>query len=460
MKRTLSVLLLLLAPRVLRPDDALGQAAPIASEAPATIIKCGRLFDGRSAALQSTISVLVQGDRIAAVGKDLPVPPGARVIDLGALTVMPGLIDTHTHIVLHAGDYDAQILKESPEFRAVAATRSARLTLEAGVTTIRDLGNEGAGYADIALRDAIAKGIVPGPRIVAAIRPVTATGAYRLVGYAPALVTPPLASAADGPTEVRKEVRKLVEAGADVIKIYMESFEKRQLRKDRLSGAMNYAPDELAALVEEAHRGGVRVAAHTYSDEAARAAIAAGADSIEHGLYLTEETFRLMEEKGTYYVPTLLVYELWRDAKIFGAITPENKLKLTNTVREHTASFRRALRTKVKIAFGTDTFELPGTNAQELELMVRDGMKPLEALRSATSTAAALLDLSEEIGAIEPGKAADLIAFAGDPSNDIKAVQHVVFVMKGGVVHLDRTDAEGRRDGPGPSARRSLTRDH
>ena len=408
------------------------------------VVKAGRLFDGRSGSLRANVSILIRGGRIVKVGGDLPVPAGARVIDLHALTVMPGLIDAHTHVVLHGGDYDTQVLKESPEFRAIQATRSARLTLEAGVTTIRDLGNEGAGFADIALRDAIAKGIVPGPRILAAIRPVTATGAYRLVGYSPYLVTPPLASAADGPVEVRREVRKLVEAGADVIKIYMESFEKRQLRKDRLTGAMNYAPDELAALVEEAHRAGVRVAAHTYSDEAARAAIAAGADSIEHGLYLTEETFRMMARKGIFYVPTLLVYELWRDARIFGAISPENKIKLTNTVAEHTASFQRALKTPVMIAFGTDTFELPGTNAQELELMVRYGMKPIDALRSATSTAAALLDLSELIGTVEPGRAADLIAFSGDPVSDIRCLQHVSFVMKDGVVRLDQVESSRR----------------
>ena len=192
-------------------------------------------------------------------------------------------------------------------------------------------------------------------------------------------------------------------------------------------------------LVEEAHRAGVRVAAHTYSDEAARMAVQAGVDSIEHGLYLREETFRLMAQKGIYYVPTLLVYELWRDAKIFGPISPENKIKLTNTVEKHTATFKSALATPVRIAFGTDTFELPGTNAQELELMVRYGMRPLDALRSATSTAAALLGVSDLTGVIEPGKSADLISFKGNPLEDIRVLQHVSFVMKEGVVHLNRT---------------------
>src|SRR5262249_1746492 len=162
--------------------------------------------------------------------------------------------------------------------------------------------------------------------------------------------------------------------------------------------------------------------------EAARMAITAGVDSIEHGLYLQTETFRLMAQKGIYYVPTLLVYELWRDARIFGPISPQNKLKLTNTVTEHVATFRRALATNVKIPFGTDTFELPGTNAQELELMVRYGMSPLQALRAATSTSAALLDVGDITGTIEPGKSADIIAFRGNPLENIRSVQHISFV--------------------------------
>ena len=236
------------------------------------------------------------------------------------------------------------------------------------------------------------------------------------------------------PSEIRKEVRRLIADGADVLKIYMESYEKRQLRQDKLSGAMNYSQEELNVLTEEAHRAGIRVAAHTYSDEAARMAIAAGVDSIEHGLYLQTNTFRLMAEKGIYYVPTLLVYEFWRDAKIFGAITPENKIKLTNTVNEHIATFKRALTTNVKIAFGTDTFELPGTNAEELELMVRYGMKTADSLRSATSTAAALLNVSDITGTTEAGKSADIIAFRGDPLDDIRSLHYVLFVMKEGKV--------------------------
>lgn len=431
--------------------DAVAQASGPADVA--IYLRAARLFDGKAhgtvarasvpatgagAVARASVpanAVIVRAGKIVQVGRDLPVPAGAEVIDLGDRTLMPGLIDAHTHIVLHGGDYDAQVLRETPEFRALLAAASAKATLEAGITTIRDVGNEGAGFADIALRDAIDKGILPGPRILAAIMPVSPTGAYRLVGYSPYLATPPIAYAGDGPAEVRRQVRRLIEQGADLIKLYLESYEKRQLRTDLLTGAMNYAPDELAAAVEEAHRAGLKVAAHIYSDEAARMAVTAGVDSVEHGLYIKEETFRQMAQKGIYYVPTLLVYQMWRDGKLFGGITPENKVKLTNTVREHEATFKRALATPVKIVFGTDTFELPGSNAQELELMVRNGMPPIDALRAATSASATLLGLQEIIGTLEAGKQADLIAVNGDPVADISTVQRVSFVMKGGTIY-------------------------
>jgi imidazolonepropionase-like amidohydrolase len=280
-------------------------AAPLQGQDQTTYIKAGLLFDGTSSRLRENVTIVIRGKIIEDAGEKIPIPAGARVLDLHAYTVMPGLIDAHTHIVLHPGDYDGQALKETPEFRAVYGTVNAKKTLEAGVTTIRDMGNEGAGFADVALRDAINSGIVPGPRILTAIQPVTATGAYGLVGYSPYVAAPPLAYEADGTTEIRKQIRRIVKHGADVIKIYMESYEKRQLSTDSLSGAMNYSPEEVRTLVEEAHRAGVKVAAHTYSDAAARIAIEAGVNSIEHGLYLTGETFRLMAAKNIYYVPTL-----------------------------------------------------------------------------------------------------------------------------------------------------------
>jgi imidazolonepropionase-like amidohydrolase len=408
-----------------------------ATPAPAIYVKAGQLLDGKGAP-RSRVTLVIREGKIAQVGTDLAIPPGAQVIDLGNRTVLPGLVDAHTHIVLHAGDYDGQVLRETPELRTLWASVNARKTLESGVTSIRDLGNEGAGFADVALRDAVAKGLVPGPRIVAAIRPITSTGAYGLTGYSPYVQVPPLSTSADGVGEVRKEVRRLLQQGADVIKLYMESYEKKQLREDLLTGAMNYSREELAAIVEEAHRAHVKVAAHTYSDAAARLAIEVGADSIEHGLYLSEPTFRLMAQKGVFYVPTLLVYELWRDGEVLAPVSAAQRTKLANTVREHTLSFQRALKTPVRIAFGSDTFELPGTNSRELELMVKYGMRPLDAVRAATATSAELLGLSGLTGTLEVGKAADLIAVDGNPLEDMRALRRVVFVMKDGTVYLQR----------------------
>jgi imidazolonepropionase-like amidohydrolase len=399
-------------------------------------VKAEKMFDGTSQTLRQNVAILVRGKMIVEIGERLKPPPGARVYDLKGMTVMPGMIDAHTHIILHAGDYDQQILRETPEFRAIYAVTSARKTLEAGITTIRDVGNEGAGLADIALRDAIAQGLVPGPRILAAIQPVTARGSYQLVGYNPYAVLPSLSYEADGVAQIRSQVRHLIKLGADVIKAYIESAEKRAPTADSLTGTLIYSPEELKALVEEAHRGGLKVAAHLYSDTAARLAIDAGVNSIEHGLYLRQETFDLMAQKGIYYVPTLMVYELWRDGGVFGPVTPEVKAELDRTIARHTESFQRALKSHVKIVFGTDTFGIPGSNARELVVMVSHGMKPVDALRAATSVSAELLGINDRVGTLEPGKRADIIAVSGDPTTDINAVEHVGFVMKEGKVYL------------------------
>jgi len=426
---------------------ALGKISPVSlllcifaftvhAQEPIIHIKAEKMFDGKSRTLRQNVSILVRGPKILEIGERLKPPPGAKVIDLKGMTVMPGLIDAHTHIVLHAGDYDEQVLRETPEFRAICAVTTARMTLEAGITTIRDVGNEGAGLADLALRDAIAKGVVPGPRILAAIQPVTATGSYQLVGYNPYATLPPLSHEADGEAEIRKQVRHLVKLGADLIKAYIESAEKKQTSNDSLTGTLTYSPEELKVLVDEAHRAGLKIAAHLYSDTAARLAIDAGVNSIEHGLYLNRETFDLMAQKGIYYVPTLMVYELWRDGIVFGQVTPEVKAKLDRTITRHTETFKRALKSRVKIVFGTDTFSLPGTNAKELEVMVSHGMEPTDALRSATSVSAELLGIENMTGTLEPGRLADIIAVSGDPTIDISAIEHVTFVMKEGKIYV------------------------
>lgn len=403
-----------------------------------TVIKCGTLIDVKTGATVKGAFIVVEGNTVRLVGTNIPLPHEANFIDLSGMTVLPGLIDAHAHIALHAGNYDNQVIRETPEYRAIVATASAKATLAAGVTTIRDLGNEGSGYADIALRDAIHNGIVPGPRIFASILPVAPTGSYNLVGFSPYGTVPPISYAADGPAEIRKQVRRLIKEGADQIKVYIESYEKKQLSGDSLAGAMNFSDEELTVLVDEAHRAGVKVAAHTYSDSGARQAIAAGVNTIEHGLYLSEETFRRMATQDIYYVPTLLVYEYWRDGKIFGPASPETTIKLTNTVAKHIATFKRALSTGVKIVFGSDTFELPGTNPRELELMVDYGMKPVEALRAATVVAAELLGIDNMTGTIEPDQRADIIAVDGNPLQDMSVLRNVVFVMKDGKVYLSK----------------------
>jgi imidazolonepropionase-like amidohydrolase len=406
----------------------------VSANAETVYIKVARMFDGRSETLVRDAVVAVDGTKIVGVGGTIPA--GAHVIDLGDATLMPGLIDAHTHIALHPGNYNNQVLGETTEYRAILSTVNARQTLEAGITTIRDLGNEGSGFTDVALRDAIARGFVPGPRIVAAIHPLVTTGAYRLGGYAPTTNTPAISAEANGPDAMRAAVRQLINDGADVIKVYLDSGRHPQHASG--GGAKpTYSQEEIDALVAEAHAAGAKVAAHCSTDAAAKMGVIAGVDSLEHGLSITEETFRAMAAKGVVYVPTLLVFEMWAaDPDLFGEGPSPSKEYLDKTVREHTASFQRALKTPVKIAFGTDTFAKTGTNAQELDSMVRAGMRPIDALRAATSVSAALLGVDDITGTIEAGKAADIIAVAGDPTRDIKTTEHPTFVMKDGKVFI------------------------
>jgi len=393
-------------------------------------IRCGRLIDGKSSDVMENAMVLVRGNKITAVGKNIAIPAGAQILDLGAATVLPGLIDTHTHLLLHEGDYDEQLLRWSQAKRAIYATAHAKQTLEAGFTTVRDVETEGAGYADVALRDAIGAGIVPGPRIKASTRALSVTGGYALYGYSPDITVPTGAQLIDGEAEARRAVREQIKYGADWIKIYIDSHRRRYIA-DTLVGSPTFSDAELRAIMEEANNMGVSVCAHAYTSAAAQRAVQAGIRSIEHGLYLDEPTFRMMAQNNVYWVPTLIAYVMSEEE----STSPARKQILHNTVQKHKETFRRALKTGVKIAFGSDLTAYHGTNAKEFELMVDYGMPPMKAIQSATIVAAELLGMEKQIGSVEVGKLADIVAVQGDPLKDIKVLQKVGFVMKDGKVY-------------------------
>jgi len=395
-------------------------------------IKCGKLFDGKSDKLLDNQIIIVENNRIVAVGANVEIPANAKIIDMSGATVLPGLIDAHTHMFLHNGDYNDQLLKEQIAYRAIYATIHARQTLEAGFTSIRDVETEGAMYADVALRDAINNGVIPGPRMQAATRSLGITGGYSPYFFSPE--TPMIygAQIADGVEGVRLAVREQIKYGADLIKIYIDHRRGRSMVGDSLTGFPTFSLEETKAMVEEAAKVGIKVAAHAYTGNAAQTAINAGCISIEHGLYLDDATFRLMAQKGCYWVPTMIAY--LRGLENPNASAAARKMA-EGTTQRHKATFQRALKIPgLKIAFGSDLTGDHGTNARELEVMVRYGMSPLAALKSATMVAAELMGWQNKIGSIDVGKFADLIAVAGNPLADITELQRVKFVMKDGKV--------------------------
>jgi imidazolonepropionase-like amidohydrolase len=403
--------------------------APAATSAPprAVVVRCGRMLDVRNGTLLSGRSIVVRGDRIEAVLDQAEAgPAGAEVVDLSALTCLPGLIDAHTHVFLQPGNYDVQLLKQSLPRRTLQAVAAARDLLEAGFTTIRDLETEGAMYADADLRDAIEAGLVAGPRMQVATRAISTTGNYALLGYAPEVAVPKGVQIADGADGMRRAVREQIQFGADWIKFYAD------YRKFRDSGEIEdlrvtMTEEEMRALVDEASRRHRPVSAHCYGDEATRQAVRAGVRSIEHGLFLDEETLRLMKGKGVFYCPTLTAYRTsWE----------ENSTNAWKAVVDgHRETFRRAMRLGLTIACGSDAGSFAHRDAgRELVLMADYGMKPADVLRAATLTNAALLGWSDRVGEIIAGRLADLIAVDGDPLRDMEAVRRVRFVMKGGRV--------------------------
>ena len=401
---------------------------------PVIAVKAARLFDGKADALQASGVVLVQGPRILAVGTDLSIPDGAEVIDLGDATLSPGFIDAHTHLTGESRDdwkqgFVDNFRHELAE-KAIELTVYARKVLEAGFTTVRNVGSE--DLLDVGLRNAIARGLVPGPRMLVSVHGLGARGGHAdETGLRHDLLTKELGPAegiAHGPDGFREAVRFQVKYGADVIK-FCASGGVLSLADEVDTPQLTL--EEMKALIDEAHRLRKKVAAHCHGDHAAREAIAAGVDSIEHGSFLTEETLALMKKQGTYLVPTLLAAE-WIGGKL-DKYPPEIAAKARAALAARSAMFRAAVRLGVKIGFGTDSAVSPhGINAREFALMTGLGMPPIAALQSATSVDAELLGISAKAGTLEPGKLADIIAMPGDPTRDITATERVFFVMKEG----------------------------
>ena len=403
-----------------------------AAQAPHRVaIRAGKLIDGRSEKPIENAWILIEGDKIVSVTAGGSAPSGVEVIDLSKATVLPGFIDTHTHVMLNgditAEEYDVQLLKESIPYRAILGARNAQIALSHGFTTMRDLETEGAMYADVDVKTAIANGEVPGPRMQVATRAMTPTGMYPLLGYSWELKVPTGVQYVDGVEGARKAVREQAMYGADWIKYY--SDRRYHFEGDVLRSMVNFTEEEAHAIVDEAHRLGKRVAAHAIGSDGIAAALRAGVDTIEHGDGLTDALIDELVKKGVYWVPTITV----------GAyVAPGRGGNWTRMVDLEKTAFQKALKKGVKIALGTDAggFDWKALNqAKEFEYYVQYGMTPMQAIRSGTAVPAELLGWSDKVGAIEAGKWADITAVRGDPLKDITELQKVVFVMKGGVVY-------------------------
>src|SRR6201993_4143710 len=409
------------------------------------VLKAARMFDGKSNALVQNAVVIVQGDKIVDVGSDLPIPNGAQVVDLGDATLSPGFMDAHTHLTADfSGNYNERRLQEvdlNVSEQAIIATAYARATVEAGFTTVRNLGSRFVGsheFVDVALRNSINKGVVVGPRMLVATKGIGATGGHfdPTNGFRDFLFgreSDFTDGIANGPDEIRKAVRYEVKNGADVIKAAVSGG---VLSLGDEVDTPQLTPAEMAALVDESHRLRKKVAVHCHGDEAAREAIEAGVDSIEHGSFMKPETLAIMKRKGTFLTPTLMATE-WIMGKLEN-YPPALQAKAKAAAVARSDMFRNAVKMGLRISFGTDAAVYPhGQNAKEFKLMVDLGMKPIDALKSATVNDAELLGIAQKVGTLEKGKLADIIAMPGDPTSDITATERVSFVMKEGKIVRD-----------------------
>lgn len=405
--------------------------APASQSSSQLAIRAGRLIDGLGGPPVSSVVILIEGDRIVSVGTELEIPPGARTIDLSGSTVLPGLIDCHTHITSAPGEAGEQFRRSHLDAAVVAPTY-AKATLEAGFTTIRDLG--APQFVDVALRNAIDRGDIPGPRIQAATMALSATGGHGDInGYSPFVELQEFSGIADGVDEIRRKVRFEVKYGADVIKVTATAGAMSE--EDSVDRTL-YTQEELDALVDEAAIWGRRVAAHAHRAEGIKRAVRAGVASIDHGTFLDEEGARLMVEHGTYLVKDSYEDRWFLERAPDWGYPPIVIEKLGQIVAGHEAAFKLAMRSGVKIAFGTDAGLIPhGENAKQFRDYDAWGMEPMDAILTATRNAADLLGWSDRVGAVAPGRFADIIAVQGDPLEDLTELERVHFVMKGGVVY-------------------------
>lgn len=415
--------------------SAPAQASPQPGADASLLLRPARVFDAVDGRTHEGWAVLVKGDRISAVAPaaQIALPEKTQILDLPGATLMPGLMDIHSHIFLHPYNetlWNDQVLKEPPAYRTVKAVIHVRDTLMSGFTLLRDLGTEGAGYADLSIKRAIDEGLIPGPRLLVATLAIVATASYGPgpLGFAPDLVLPKGAQEASGQAEVLKAVREQAGHGADWIKVYAD-----YRRGPGGSAVPTFSEEELRILVEESHSSGRLVAAHAASAEGMRRATVAGVESIEHGYGGTEEVFRLMAKRNVAYLPTLATAVAY--AEYFSGYKP-GTTPPPPSVQQAAKAFKTALDSGVTIGLGSDVGVFAhGTNYLELECMVRYGMTPTQALLAATAVNARILRMEDRIGTLRPGLLADIIAVEGDPTAKIEAARNVRLVMKGGVIY-------------------------